>query len=181
MRVMRILGALAFFVGISCHALIVKLSDLHTMAKRSDVVVHGFVGEQRVVDDEMGRFVTLTDVEVIDGLHGAKTGEVITIYQVGGQKRGMVMPLLGGQTYIVGQEIYFFGLKLDNTYVSYGAGQGKFDVIHQSGEDLVVEDLGNVGAIVNGMGARVVSRPSPLVYSDAALFKEELKLMLKTP
>lgn len=180
MRVCTFFRILALFFGVSASALIVKLSDLHTMAKRSDIVVHGYVGEQRVASDELGRLVTLTEVEVIDGLHGAKTGEVITIYQVGGTKNGVVMPLLGGQTYNIGQEIFFFGLTIDNAFVSYGAGQGKLDVIHQNGEDIVIEDLGNVGAVTRSFGGNPVSRPSPLSFPNAAVFKEELKLMIKT-
>src|SRR5688572_25083234 len=100
-------------------AILVKLTDLHTMAKRSDVVAHGRVGDQQVVEDNRGRLITLTSVEVYDGIYGAKTGEVIMVYQVGGEKNGLVMPLLGGHRYRFGEEVILFGLKLDNAYVSY--------------------------------------------------------------
>lgn len=168
-----------FLMATTSHALLVKLSDMHTMAKRSDLVIHGYVGDQRVETDNLKRLVTLTDVEVIDGLHGAKTGEVITVYQVGGQKNGIVMPLVGGQRYDVGQEIFFFGLKLENAFVSYGAGQGKLDVIHEGGEDLVVEDLGDVEFVNESMGKNVVTHPMPLSFSNSDFFKEEVKLMLE--
>src|SRR5580704_13925926 len=86
-------------------AVIVKLSDLHTMAKKSDIVIHGFVGEQVTVFSEK-RLITLTRIEIIDNLSGKKisgdvikSGDVITVYQVGGEKDGLVMPILGGQKY----------------------------------------------------------------------------------
>lgn len=179
MRAYKLISIFFALVAISAQATLVKLSDLHTMAKRSDIVVHGFVGEQRVETDDLGRLITLTDVEIIDGLRGVKSGDVITIYQVGGQKNGVVMPLLGGQNYNVGQEIFFFGLKLDTTFVSYGAGQGKLDIIHQGDHDVVREDLGNVATINTTAMGKTVSRPEPLMFEDSALFKDELKLMIQ--
>ncbi len=169
----------AFFIGVHAHATIVKLGDLHTMAKQSDIVVHGYVGEQEVVTDELGRLITLSKVAVIDGLHGVATGDVITVRQVGGQGHGVVMPILGGQSYSVGQEIFFFGLKTGQEFVSYGAGQGKLDVVHVGNEDLVVEDLGDVGALMNSAHGLTVGRAAALNFPSSAVFKDEVKLMLK--
>lgn len=175
-----LLGSLVFFAYPS-NTLIVKLTDLNTMAKRSDLVIHGYVGEQTVVTDDMGRLITLTDVEVIDGFYGAKTGEVITMYQVGGQKNGMVMPMLGGHQYTIGQEVILFGLKLDNTYVSYGAGQGKLDVVVKRGQETVIEDLGNVSALTrDGNGKTKATRPMPLEFSSKDLIMSEIKEMIKS-
>ncbi len=166
-----------FLISSSANALLVKLTDLHTMAKRSDVVIQGYIGDQRVVTDDLGRHVTFTDVEVIDGLHGAKTGEVITIFQVGGEKDGIVMPLLGGQRYEVGREIFFFGLKIDKAFVSYGAGQGKLDIVREGKEDMVIEDLGDVESV--SKNGQVVMRPMPQTWTDVETLKKELKVMLK--
>lgn len=170
------------FFGQSALALIVKLSDLHTMAKHSDVIIHGYVGEQRVTTDELGRLITLTDIEVIEGLYGAKTCEIITVYQVGGHKDGRVMPIIGGQIYHIGQEVILFGLKLGNTFVSFGAGQGKLDVVNEEGNETVVEDLGNVSAIALEHDTKnyQVFRPSPLSFPEASLVKDEIRLMLTT-
>jgi hypothetical protein len=172
-------GALGF--ALSSQALIVKLSDLHTMARRSDIVIHGYVGEQTVIIDEKGRPITLTDVEVIDKLYGdVKPQEVIRIYQVGGKAEGIAAPIVGGQRYEVGQEVMFFGLRLDNTFVSFGAGQGKFDIHREANQEAVVEDLGTVGVVSNNGRHMVVNPPSPLSFSDAEIFKDEVRLMLKT-
>jgi len=161
------------------NALLVKLSDLHTMTKGSDIVIQGYVGDQKVEKDELGRLITLTDVEVIDGLYGKKTGDVITIYQVGGEKDGVSMPILAGQQYKIGQEIFLFGLRLGDTFVSYGAGQGKLDVRYDHGEEMVVEDLGTVHTLSFGGHNSPLSTPMPLIYENKSLFKEELKAMIR--
>lgn len=172
--IMRLSTLLMLLVCMPSNGLIVQLADLHTMAKKSDIVIHGFVGEQRVERDKLGRLITLTDVEIIEGLHGMPSG-IMTIYQVGGEKNGEVMPLLGGHHYKISSEIFFFGLKMDQQFVSYGAGQGKLDVVPDGDQGVVVEDLGDVSVIDNGMS----SHPSPLIFPDAVVFKEEVKLMLK--
>ncbi|HXW60550.1 MAG TPA: hypothetical protein VEK06_03330 [Myxococcota bacterium] len=161
------------------HPLIVHLSDLQTMAKRSDLVAHGYVGDKRVVNDNLGRLITLTDIEVIDGLHGAKTGEIVTVYQVGGEKDGIVMPLLGGQVYHLHQEVILFGLTLGDTYVSYGAGQGKLDITLEDGKDCVREDLGDISAVDRNSGGRKLYRPTPLSFDNKEMLKDEIRLMLK--
>lgn len=175
----RILFIFFFFFALKASSLIVHLSDLQTMAKRSDLVAHGYVGDKKVTTDNLGRLITLTDIEVIDGLYGAKTGEVITVYQVGGEKDGIVMPLMGGQNYRLGQEVILFGLVLDNTYVSFGAGQGKLDIEQDKGHEIVREDLGDVGAI-NTLGDKaIVYKPEPLTFDNKEILKDEIRLMLK--
>lgn len=161
-------------------AVIVKLSDLQTMAQKSDVVFHGYVGDQRVIYDKMGRIITLTDLEVIDGLYGAKPGQVVTMYQVGGEHNGVVMPLLGGHVYRMGQEVILFGLVLKDTFVSFGAGQGKLDIQPGEGEEEVKEDLGDVHALGPSIGGSIsITAPAPLTYSSTTLLKDEIRLMLK--
>ena len=169
--------AFLFFTSTSHTVMVVKLADLHTMAKQSDVVLHGYVGDQRVVKDNMNRLITLTDVEVLDGIYGLKTGEVITIYQVGGEKDGLVMPLLGGHKYALGNEIIFFGLVLDGTYVSYGAGQGKLDIIEENLQAIVKEDLGNVIALGSGKSGQLFN-PEPLLFENKDMLIDEIKLMV---
>lgn len=170
----------ALVISCNVHALVVKLSDMQTMAKRSDVVIHGYVGDQTVVTDDLGRLITLTQIEVIDGIYGAKTSDIITVYQVGGEKNGRVMPLLGGHKYELGQEVIFFGLALDDMYVSYGAGLGKFDIMQENGTDMVREDLGTISALNNDKTSREKTiRPAPLTFSSNSLLKDEIRLMIK--
>ena len=161
-------------------ATIVKLSDLQTMAQKSNVVFHGYVGEQRVSYDKMGRLITYTDIEVIDGLYGSKPGQVVTMYQVGGELNGVVMPLLGGHAYRIGQELILFGLALKDTFVSFGPGQGKLDISSDEGSDQVREDLGNVSVLGPDIsGALTIVEPQPLSFSSTELLKDEIRLMLK--
>ena len=40
------------------------------MAQQSEVVIHGVVYGQEVQQDENGRIITLTQVEVVDGIKG---------------------------------------------------------------------------------------------------------------
>ena len=168
------------FLSSNTWAVIVKLSDLQTMAQKSDIVFHGYVGEQRVSYDKMGRIVTYTDLEVIDGLYGSKPGQVITVYQVGGEHNGVVMPLLGGHVYRLGQEVILFGLILKNSYVSFGAGQGKLDISPGLGEEEVKEDLGDVSTLGPSVGGSLgIAAPEPLTYSSTTLLKDEIRLMLK--
>ncbi len=158
--------------------MVTKLADLNTMALRSDLVVHGYVGEQEVNYDEWGRLVTLTKVEVLDGLYGAKTGQIITLYQVGGSKDGIVSPMIGGQHYELGQELIFFGLEAGQSFVSFGAGQGKLD-INPGQTDAVREDLGDVVALDPHGSGKSAYHPSPLTYSDVDILKNEIRQMLK--
>ncbi len=176
MYLLRLFIVLALLFSWPSSSLIVHLSDLQTMAKRSNIVAHGYVGEKKVVTDKLGRLLTLTDVEVVDGLHGAKTGEIFTIYQVGGEKDGLVMPILGGHYYQIGQEIIFFGLSLGANFVGYGAGQGKLDIISRDGSEHVREDFGNISAVRPNYQEY---QPSPLEYDDVELLKSEIRLMLK--
>lgn len=164
------------FSALNAQAIIVQLTDLHTMAKRSDVVIHGYVGQQTVSTDKYGRLITISEVAVIDGLYGAKNGDIINIYQVGGEKDGIVAPLIGGQSFSPAQELIFFGLRAGGNFVSIGGGQGKLD-IDDKGQ--VTEDLGNV-EVINPKNPSALFKPSPLSYTGVELFKNELREMLKS-
>jgi hypothetical protein len=154
------------------------------MSIKSDVIVQGYIGNKRVEFDRMGRLITLTEVEVIDGIHGAKTGEVITIYQVGGEKNGLVMPIIGGHRYEFGNEVLFFGVDLDKKndrkFVSVGVGHGKFDIQNKERERSVLEDLGNIGVIekISNNPTRVVA-PLPLNFSSLKVLKQEIELIME--
>ena len=181
-KIWGMLKAIVFMAifSLDAEAIIVKLADLHTMAKQSDVVIHGYVGGSKVTRDKHGRNITLSEIEVVDGLYGAKTGEVITLYQVGGESNGMISPIIGGQRYEVGSELIFFGLKLGEKFVSYGAGQGKLDVDQNASNDKVREDLGDVSAVDSYSSASSSPyRPSPLTFSDVNILKDEIRQMLK--
>lgn len=157
----------------------IQRSDLGAMSKKSDIIIHGYVGDQSVSEDKMGRIITLTQIEVIDALKKSKTGQIITVYQVGGTKDGVVSPIMGGQKFNFGEQVILFGLTVgDGKYVPYGKGQGKFDV---KSEKFITEDLGDVSDIsmqING-SLRTI-HASPRTFDDLKLFKEEIKAILKS-
>jgi len=180
MRYLLVIIGAILFAEPNLNATLVKLSDLQTMAQKSDVVFHGHVGDQHVSYDKLGRLITLTDIEVIDNLYGTKNGQVVTMYQVGGELNGVVMPLLGGHSYRIGQEVILFGLALKDNFVSFGPGQGKLDINQGENKAQVTEDLGNVSIMGPRDAAGVtIIEPDPLSFSSTELLKDEIRLMLK--
>lgn len=174
------IALMLFCAAFELSALVVqKLADLNTMAQKCDAILHGYVGEQEVKLDEYGRPVTLTKVEVIDGLYGVKTGQVVTLYQVGGTLNGITLPIVGGQNYQVGQEVIFFGLKAGDSLVNFGAGQGKLDVSTSTHLDQVTEDLGTISALPSAGKTGESVRPLALSFPDVELLKNEIRLMVQ--
>ena len=62
------IGVLAAYPAM---ATVVVVDPLEVMAQQSEVVIHGVVYGQEVQQDENGRIITLTQVEVVDGIKGA--------------------------------------------------------------------------------------------------------------
>lgn len=160
------------FVGTStAHATVVVMHSLEEMTRRSELVVQARVAEQRVVQ-EAGRIVTLTDIEVIEGLKGAKTGEVLTIYQVGGTLNGTRMWIEGAHRYEVGEQMILFGVRHGERVVSYGVGIGKFRIVYDGGFQRVVEDLHGVVEMKRGsQGEAEFHTPAPRAFPSLADFK----------
>ena len=156
----------------------VKLSNLVDMSGNSEVIVHGIVGEQRVEIDKYSRPITLTEIEIIDPIYYNTSKKIITIYQVGGKTSDSVFPIIGGQHYEVGQQVILFALKFNDKFVSYGLGQGKFNVSVNENTSAVVEDLGNVEEF-NSKTPFLHKSPSPLHYEDLELFKKEIRSIIK--
>src|SRR5690606_38032388 len=118
--------------------------------QRSEVIVHARVAEQRVLRQADVGIVTLTDIEVIDGIKGAKSGEVMTIYQVGGFLDGDNAWISGAHRHVVGEEMVLFAVRHGERIVSYGVGLGKF-LVHRDGTvPSVREDLGGVAVMERG-------------------------------
>jgi hypothetical protein len=157
--------------------LVVQLADLPTMAIKSDKVLHGVVVEQTVQLDRFKRPTTLSKIKVKEGLYGIKTGDIATVYQVGGKIGNMVMPIVGGQEFRVDQEVIFFGLDSGEYIVSFGQGQGKLDITPSPQGRLAIEDLGNVGVVSPVLHQAI--KPVPDMYPDVELLKQEIRKMVK--
>jgi hypothetical protein len=68
---------------------------------------------------------------VLDGIAGAKTGDVLTLFQVGGQKDGRVSWIAGAHRFVVGEELVVFATQpaaLQGRIVPYGIGFSLFSV-----------------------------------------------------
>ena len=151
------------------HATVVIQAPLHEMTQRSHVVVHATVEETGPVEGEEGRILTLTRLKVIDGIKGAKAGDTVTIYQVGGQLGDRVMQIPGVSEFKPGEEVVFFGVTFLATdtvrflqterkaqvpaatlhpsaawVVPFAIGLGKFQVIRTVDPPMAQEELGDV-------------------------------------
>lgn len=159
----------------SAQSTVVVMHSLEEMTRRSELVVEARVADQRVVEEE-GRIITLTDIEVIDGLKGAKPGDVLTIYQVGGTLNGTRMWIEGAHRYEIGEQMIFFGVRHGARVVSYGVGLGKFRVIYDGSFHQVVEDLSGVVVMkANAQGETEFQTPTPRSFPSLASFKSEVQ------
>ena len=121
------------FVAVSAPAAatVVVVPTMEEMTHRSDVVVHCVVREVTVEEDRPGRLVTLTSLEVLDGIAGAKAGDLLTLFQVGGEKDGRVAWISGAHHFVVGEELVVFAVQppaLNGRIVPYGIGFSLFAV-----------------------------------------------------
>ena len=173
-------GALSLSQGLS--ATVVYIDDLQTMTRQSDVVIHAVVADQTVKEDGDGRILTISTLEILYGLKGAKTGELITLYQVGGELGGRVLKVLGAQNYTFGEEVVLFGVRLGDMIVSYSVGLGKFKVLRDDNQIRVVEDLNDlVEAKPTSTGELTFDEPHPRKYPSLDGFKAAIRESIAVP
>ena len=169
--------ALLCFVAVAseARATVVVLHGLEEMTRKSEVIVHARVAAQRVQKEE-GRIVTLTDIEVLDGLKGAKVGETLTIYQVGGSLDGARQWIEGAHEYEIGEEMVLFAVRHKERIVSYGVGVGKFRVIYDGAFRRVVEDLHGVVEMKRSETGEVsMGSPVPRTFPSLEALKQEVR------
>jgi hypothetical protein len=167
--------SLAMVFAAQAQATVVVMHSVEEMTRRSDVVVHARVADQRVVR-EGPRVVTLTDIEVIDGYKGAKPGDVLTVYQVGGDLDGVKAWIAGAHEHKVGEEMVFFAVKHGERVVSYGVGLGKFSVVHDGALTRIVEDLGEVAVMQpTADGQAQFTSPEPRTSASLEAFARDVK------
>jgi hypothetical protein len=165
------------FLGLASNtfATVVSIDSLKTMALKSEVIVHAKVIDQRIKEDVEGRILTLTTLDVVDGLKNARRGDVLTVYQVGGELNGRVLRVSGAHNYRVDEELVLFGLSLDDMIVSYGVGLGKFKVIRDKKGDRVVEDLHDLVEVKSGKDSNaLLEAPTARQYASLAQFKNAI-------
>ncbi|MBL4818762.1 MAG: hypothetical protein JKY15_05975 [Deltaproteobacteria bacterium] len=163
----------------SAFSTVAVIHSLKTMTKRSGVVLEAEVLSQDVFEDEKGRIITLSKLLVKDGLKGAKTGEEITLYQIGGEYKGRVMRFQGSSVFSPGEHIILFGTPYKDKIVQYGLGIGKFKVIktHRGGE--VVEDIHDLDIARKSLsGIHFFEAPKPRKYPSLEDFKNKIRSAL---
>lgn len=172
-RLLLIGGALC---AVPSSATIVVLHSLEEMSQRSEVIVHARVADQRVQRQDDVGIVTLTDIEVIDGIKGAKSGDVLTIYQVGGSLDGENGWISGAHRHQLGEEMVLFAVRHGERIVSYGVGLGKFLVDRQGAIPSVREDLGGVAIMERGDDGQLrYTEPEPRTAPSLDVFKEHVR------
>jgi hypothetical protein len=162
--------------AVQAQATVVVLHSIEEMSRRSEVVVQARVTATRVTK-EKGRIITLTELEVVDAFKGAKTGDKLTVFQVGGTLDGFTSQVVGAHEYAVGEELVWFGVRLGDRVVSYGVGVGKFRIVLDGSLSRVVEDIGDV-AVLNrdaATGATSMTSPSPRTADSLAAFKQQVR------
>ncbi len=160
----------------SATATVVVVDPLEVMTQQSEVVIHGVVFDQEVRQDANGRIITLTTVEVIDGIKGANKGERITVYQVGGTMNGISQWIAGNHRFVQGEEFLLFGVRHEDMIVSYGVGIGKFRVVRDASGTVLVEDVNNVIAAYRQQdGQMKLEEAMPRVFLTLDAFKEMLR------
>jgi hypothetical protein len=118
---------------------------LEQMARESDVVVHARVTGQRTEwDKNHGRILTLTSLVVLDSVKGAKKGDTLTIYQVGGTIDRITTYIPGALQFHKDEEMVFFAMRFRDQIVSYGMGLGKYGIFQKDGTPYVSPLYGSV-------------------------------------
>lgn len=164
------------FFGESAFSTLVFIEDLPSMTKKSQVIIHAGVVHQESQIDEDGRIITLTTLEVIEAIKGASTGEYLTVYQVGGEYEGRVLNVSGAHRYQLGEELFLFGLRMEDKLVSYGLGLGKFKVLGGKDGEKVVEDLHDLVSAKSGpKGKILIEDPIPRTFPSVEIFKSSIR------
>jgi hypothetical protein len=162
----------------SARATVVVVPPLDEMAVVSEVIADVVIGEKRVVK-EGGRVVTFTTLEVKDGWKGVKTGDVVELFQLGGDLDGKSSWIVGAQRFKEGERFVLFGMHFRRgetdrpTVIPYGIGFGVFKVDEQLTGEKVTEVVGDVVMLEKDPGGNVQTSNAPATrrYDTLAAFK----------
>ncbi len=177
-----VVACLAVGFAPAVNATVVVATSLEEMTHRSDVVIQAKVISQKVVEDRPGKIVTLTSLQVIDGISGAKAGDVVTVYQIGGRLGDQQAWIAGAHRFEQGQEIIFFGARMGKRpelLVPWAIGYGIFAILDDVDGRHVHEITGDVSALErNDKGAARMVSVSPRRYESLDAFKAQLRAIL---
>lgn len=168
------LAVLAFF-ALPSGATVVVVPTLEEMAVASEVIAEVLVGDARVVEEAPGRIVTYTAFEVVDGWKGAKAGDRLEVFQVGGDLAGKSSWIVGAHRFVKGQRLVFFGVnsKTRPAVVPFGIGFGLFQVSEDLTGSKVVEVVGDVVALARDKNGKATSEvPVQRRYDTITAFKQ---------
>lgn len=131
-------------------ATVVVVPSLEEMAVAAEVIAHVRAGAPHVEQDDKGRFVTLTPLSVIEGVKGAKAGDQLEVFQLGGGLEGKGGWIVGAHRFVEGEELVFVGVRHKRgpgSVIPYGIGFGLFQVKRDDFGVSVVEVVGDVVAL----------------------------------
>lgn len=177
-------SAMVLAVGLGAapsSATVVVLHSLERMTATAELIVQVRVHDSRTLR-EQGRTITLTEVEVVEGLKGAKAGDVLTIYQVGGIHDGQRTQVIGSYEYEDGEEFLLFAVRHGDRVVSYGVGVGKYEIARSPAGIDVVPAYGDVAVMTPRAGGKdTVGNPPAAVPQPLAVFKTQIRQHLRAP
>jgi hypothetical protein len=194
----------AWLVAGSASATVVVQPSLDRLATRAEVIVHAVVEEQSVTAGEVGgRVLTLSRLKVLDGLKGAKAGETLTLYQVGGRQGNRVARVIGANGFGIGEEVVIFGARFlaqdtvkflqgarrggvpwatlhptGGFIVTYGIGLGKFAVDRTGPVPMAIEELGDVAVLVPTSKGLLVPGPWARREQPLDVFLDEVRALV---
>jgi hypothetical protein len=165
------------------HATVVVVPELEELTHRSEVVVQAVVRQVTVFKDERGRLITETSLEVLDGVLGAKAGDIVPVQQLGGSLDGHEAWIAGNHRFKVGEEVVFFGVRLPKdrrVVIPYGIGFGIFHVVDDvNGRHVVEIGGGDVTRMVRTPDGGSKMEPiQPRHFDDLDAFKARLRTIL---
>jgi hypothetical protein len=173
-----------FILGLTAldaNATVISQNTIEEMVVKADVVVHARVVDQQVKEDG-ARILTLTQIEIIDGLKGAAKGDLLTIYQVGGTVNGKTQRILGTHQHAVHEEMLLFAMKYRDGLVSFGVGAGKFLVLRETNTARVIEDVQDVAVLRSGQNGRnEIVDAEPRELESLPALKRQIRDILSKP
>jgi len=169
-------------VATAAQATMVVAVPQQRMTREAEVIVHARVGDQRVTwDEKRVRVLTITTIEVIEAVKGARKGDVLEIYQVGGTLDGVTFKIAGALEFKPGQEMILFAMRYEQRLVSYGMGLGKYRVEGPAGAQTVVPEYGNVAFVKPAADGQLIHDEVPDTSPRAlAAFLAELRQTLRS-
>lgn len=163
----------------SARATVVVMPSLEEMAVAAEVIAHVKAGAPRAELDAKGRIITLTPLTVIEGVKGAKAGDELEVFQVGGSYQGNTAWIAGAHRFVLGEELVFVGVRHKRgpgSVIPYGIGFGLFSVTRDDFGVRVVEAVGDVVAMEKGADGKLRQvTPTARSYDSLPAFLELLR------